>query len=117
MVKRAPSPSLAVHLDAAAVQLDRHLYQVETDPGADDSGNVAAAVIAFEQMNKVGGRDADAAIGNPDNDVAGGDLGLNRDRAAMRRIFDGVGENVAEHLEQELGVTGHRHRRRARLAR
>src|SRR5580700_5186473 len=41
---------LAVDLHPAAVQFDRHLYQVETDPGTDDSGNVAAAVIALEQM-------------------------------------------------------------------
>ena len=33
------------------------------------------------------------------------------DRAAAGRIFDGVGQKIAEHLKQEFCVANHRHGR------
>ena len=66
-MKREPLPSSLVDLDAAFVQVDRHLDQIEADAGPDDSGDVAAAVIALEQPIEVAGRDANAAIGDGDD--------------------------------------------------
>ena len=49
---REPRPLafLAFDRDLAAMEVDDHLHEIEADASADDAGDVAAAVISFEQM-------------------------------------------------------------------
>ena len=53
------------------MHVDHHLDEVEADAGADDPRDVAAAVIALEQPVEVGRRNADAMIGDGDDDLVG----------------------------------------------
>src|SRR3984885_11062996 len=75
---------LALHLDAAMVQLDRHLDEVKADPGADDTGDIAAAVIALEQAIEIVGGNTDTAIGDGNDNLVRGAVRLDLDRAAAR---------------------------------
>src|SRR5262245_41798887 len=58
---REPRPAafLACDLDAALVQIHGGLDQIKADAGADDAGDVAAAIVALEQPAEVGGRNTD----------------------------------------------------------
>src|SRR5208282_235289 len=102
---------LAFDLDAAAVHVDRHLDEVEPDAGSDNSRHVAAAVIALEQPIEVGPGNADAVVGNGDDDRIRGNAGIDVDRAAAWRVLDGVGKEIAENLKQQLGIADHTYRR------
>ena len=111
MVNRAPSPSLLSTATCAAMHVDHHLDEVKADAGADDPRDVAAAVIALEQPVEVGGGNADAVIGDGDDDLVAGQRGIHLDDAAVRRVFDGVGQNIAENLKQQFCIADHGHRR------
>src|ERR1700722_20053398 len=99
--------------DGSAMQIDQHLDQIKSEAGADDSGNIAAAVVALEQTIEVCPRNADAAVRNRDGDAIELDGGRDPDEAAAGRVFDGVGEEIAEHLVEQFWV-GHQ-RQRPRL--
>src|SRR5580704_5992555 len=64
---------LARNLNAAGVQIDHHLDEMETNARADDSRHVAAAMITLEQSIKIARRYADAPIGDGDDDAVGND--------------------------------------------
>src|SRR5208282_1278264 len=92
-------PFPALHLDAAAVQIDGHLDQIEAETGSYDSRNVAATVIALEQTFEVAGGNAESPVGDSDDDVIRNDLGVDFDCAATRRVLDGIGQQIAENLK------------------
>src|SRR5262249_15133229 len=98
---------LAVDGDTAAVQIDHHLHEVEADAGADNPRHVAAAEVAFEQAALVGGRNADALILNRYDEAAVLRPRGDPDAAAAGRILDRVGEEIVEHLGQQLGIADH----------
>src|ERR1700685_1744906 len=83
---------LALDLDSAAMQIDRHLDEIEAYARTDDARYIAAAMIALEQMSEIARRNADAAVRNRDDDRIGRRLGLDLDDAASGRILDGVSQ-------------------------
>src|SRR5271163_1407071 len=88
------------HLNTAAMHLDGHLDEVEAYAGADNARDVAAAVIALEQPIEVGRGNADARICDGDDGLLPNGRSLDLDRAAARRIFDGIREKIAKNLKQ-----------------
>ena len=77
---------------------------MQSDAGACDAGGVAAAKIALEQPHAVARRNADAVIAHlhhqPSRFLARPDLG----RARSRGILDGVGDEIAERVKQQLRI-------------
>ncbi len=58
------------------MQVDHHLDEIEPDAGADDARNIAAAMIALEQPIEIAGGNADAVIGDGDDNFVGDNFGV-----------------------------------------
>ncbi len=90
----------ALDLDAATMQIDHHLHEVEPNARPDDARNIAAAMIALEQTIKILRGNADAVVLDGNHHVVGLDSSIDLDRPGGRGIFDGIGQEVAEGLIQ-----------------
>src|SRR5262249_38270492 len=90
----------AVEPDAAAVGLDEAAADREADSGsAGATGHRAVdAIEAIEDALGVLGRDADAVIADAEGDRAAVGGGVEDDPAGVRRVLDGVLDQVAQHL-------------------
>src|SRR5207244_1053507 len=103
-------PGGALHLDAAAVGLDRVAGDRQAQAGA---LSVAAAravglVEALEDPAELLGGDAAAGVGDPQLDQLAAPLGAaarrEGDHPADRGVLDGVVDEVAHHLAEAAGI-------------
>ena len=87
------------------MQGQHHRHQMQTYTGAGDAGCVTAAVIALKQALSVARRYTDAVVADVDHQPVEFAPGRQFYRASGRRIFDCIGNQIAEYLKQQLGVT------------
>src|SRR4029077_2827447 len=97
---------LAFDPDAAAVQLDDLLADREAQAGADHLVRLGAleSFVAPEHFAEVFGRNADAVIANSDIHLSVSDVGTDDHLSAFGRVLDRIGQQVADHLDQSVGV-------------
>src|SRR5258708_30317183 len=96
------------------MQVNHYLDQIETDAGPHDSGNIATAIVTAENVLEVFLWNADAMVLYGDHNLLRFDidLGSNMNGTPILRVFDGVRNQIAEHLEQQLRISKHWQRRR-----
>src|SRR5881397_2127556 len=96
---------IARESDAAAVGLDDAARDREAETGA---GEAALARLGPEELREdprlVLGRDADALVPHLDPDGAVVECAADLDHAALRRVLDGIGEQVRVDLREAVGV-------------
>src|SRR5262245_46451226 len=91
----------AVEMDRAAVELQRLLHDREPQPGARDVANVARAMEGLEYPRLVLRGNADTRVADLERSLAVHDAHLEVDLAALRRILDGVGNEIHQHVAQQ----------------
>ena len=90
--KSRPIVQLAIDFDRAAESIQQMLDDGQAEAGAAD-GPVPGFVGAIETVEDTGqvfGGDADAGILDGEVDPLAGRIGGDPDKAAVRRIFDGI---------------------------
>ena len=97
-----------MQLDSAAVRLDEAFRQGQAKARAGLALFGIAHLAEFlEHILVLGGVDADTAIDHGDRQLRRGALGYHPDLAAIGRVFDGVREQVVEHLPQPASIGHH----------
>ena len=89
------------------MDLDHRLDQAEAKPAPGGGAAVVGAEKAAEDLVAQGRGDAGAVVGDLDDHGA---IGLGEpqvDPSALRGIFDGVVDQVAQGLEQQVAITDH----------
>jgi hypothetical protein len=95
----------ACDADGAAVQLNQILGSGQPKPGAREfRGYVARALISFEHMREVRGRDAHALVLHRQHCPAPVPSYLHGDVAASGAVLDGVSDDVVEYALESLWV-------------
>jgi hypothetical protein len=77
---------------------------MQADAGAGDAGRVAAAKVTFEKPRAVAGRNADAMVAHVHHQPARFFPRHDFGRASGGRILDGVGDQIAEGMEQKFRI-------------
>ncbi|MCY4634340.1 MAG: hypothetical protein OXG04_07530, partial [Acidobacteria bacterium] len=109
--KRSGAGSRALGADATAMRLDDALADGEPETAAGGACARGASGVLAEKVRQLLRGDAVALVGNRQLDVSAVERGGHPDRR-RRRVAGGVGEQVAEHLD-DAGAVGH-HARQVR---
>src|SRR5712691_1687414 len=94
--------------DAAAVHFDDVLGDGEAQAGAAELAGARSvdAIEALEDARLVGGGDADAGIGDGEDDFGAAGFGADRDLAARERVLRGVVEQILQDFREAAAVAG-----------
>jgi len=106
-----PAGDVVAHGDLAAVGADDRAAErqpeAETAAAVDDAG--AAGVEHVKDVGLVGIGNAGAVVGDLGGQKTAGGGGGNGDLRPRRRVFDGVVDEVDEHLNNQMRVHAHQH--------
>src|SRR6266849_4249419 len=94
--------------DAAAMHFDDVLGDGEAQAGAAELAGARSvdAIEALEDARLVGGGDANAGIGDGEDDFGAAGLGADRDLAARERVLRGVVEQILQDFREAATVAG-----------
>jgi hypothetical protein len=101
-IKRGVGAFLALEPDAAVVQLDQHFDDGHAEAGGflAPQAQAAGAGKALEQAGLQGGWDADAIVGDGEQQVLGVLVPRDRELAAVGREREGVANKVVDDLQE-----------------
>ena len=88
-------------LHGAAVEIDTAFYNDEPKPGAGCVTDIRAAMECLEEPCTIFLRDADAMVDDIEQNLVAIAVDAQDDLAAVWRVFDGVGDEVAEDVTQQ----------------